>query len=97
MGLGPKALQDAMTEIVLRRISVLMTNVPGPRDSIRVAGKRVSDLAFWVPGAGMNGVAISVFSYAGNINVTFSTDVHRVPDPEAIARAFDEEYKALCA
>ena len=48
-------------------------------------------------GVSKPGVAVAVMSYAGKLNVTFSTDVHRVPDTEMIARAFDEENKAFCA
>ncbi|MGE5141167.1 MAG: wax ester/triacylglycerol synthase family O-acyltransferase [Rudaea sp.] len=96
MGLAPKEMQDALTRVVAARYSIMVTNVPGPSEPVELAGKQISNLVFWAPGAGKPGVAVSVLSYAGKLNVALATDVRRVPDPEAITRAFDEEYSAFC-
>ena len=96
MGLAPKAIQDALTEIYVSRYSIMVTNVPGPTEPVHLAGKPISDMAFWAPGSGKPGFAVSIFSYAGKLNLTLGTDARRVPDPEAIARAFDDEFAAFC-
>ncbi len=50
---------------------------------------------FWVPQSGRMGMGISIFSYEGSVVVGFATDAGLVPDPEAIAQAFEDEFRSL--
>ena len=38
----------------------------------------------WVPRAGDMGFGVSIFSYAGQVTIGFSTDAHLMPDPERL-------------
>ena len=69
------------------KVSAVMTNVPGPREPLYLAGSRIEDMMFWVPAPGSLSLGISILSYAGNVMVGVATDAGLIPDPEAIVEA----------
>lgn len=77
------------------KASAVVTNVPGPRQPVALAGARVSRLTYWVPQVGSIGVGISIFSYAGTVSIGVATDVGLVPDPSRLADAMTAEFAAL--
>ena len=64
-----------------------MTNVPGPRQPLAIAGSVLRQSLFWVPQSGDIGMGVSILSYAGNVQFGLITDRGLVPDPEAGRRA----------
>ena len=62
----------------------VVTNVPGPRKPVYLAGAKVDGLVGWVPRAGDMGFGVSIFSYAGQVTVGFSTDAELMPDPDRL-------------
>jgi hypothetical protein len=72
-----------------------MTNVPGPREVLYLAGNPIREIFFWVPQSGRVGLGVSIFSYAGHVRMGVGTDAGLVPDPEAIVQGFQEEYEEL--
>ena len=72
-----------------------MTNVPGPRETIYLAGAPVRELMFWVPQSGRLGLGVSIFSYAGQVWLGVATDVGLIPDPDTIIGAFQDEFDLL--
>ena len=72
-----------------------MTNVPGPKEPIYLAGNKVRDCMFWVPQSGDIGMGISILSYPGAYPVGLVTDANLVPDPEAIMGRFKGEFDKL--
>ena len=72
-----------------------MTNVPGPREALYFAGKKIENFIGWVPTSGRVGMGISIFSYAGKVGIGLVTDEGLVPDPEAILKYFEEELDYL--
>ncbi len=77
------------------KVSVVLTNVPGPSEKLYFAGKLLDTIVFWVPQSGSIGVGISIFSYAGQVNVGLITDRGLAPDPDTIVGAFQEEFDRL--
>ncbi len=77
------------------KVSVVLTNVPGPSRKLYFAGKPLETIVFWVPQSGSIGVGISIFSYAGQVNVGLITDRGLAPDPDTIVAAFQEEFDSL--
>ena len=49
-----------------------------------LAGAKVDGLVGWVPRAGDMGFGVSIFSYAGQVTVGFSTDADLMPDPDRL-------------
>jgi hypothetical protein len=72
-----------------------MTNVIGPKQPLYFAGERIRTWLGWVPQSGRMGLGVSIFSYDGQVVVGVASDKGLVPDPEAIAAAFEEEFAAL--
>jgi hypothetical protein len=43
--------------------------VPGPSNKRSIAGKRIEEMMFWVPGLGSIGVVLSLFSYGDRLSM----------------------------
>ncbi len=77
------------------KATLVLTNVPGPRETIYLAGAPVENIMFWVPQSARLGLGISIFSYAGQVRVGVAVDAGLVPDPDTVAELFVEETDAL--
>ena len=95
MGSGPSQVQDLGVGIFGAKATAVMTNVPGPRQTIYLAGAPIRGIQFWVPQSGRLGLGVSILSYAGQVTLGIATDAGLVPDPEAIIRDFHAEFEQL--
>ncbi len=77
------------------KVSVVLTNVPGPSHKLYFAGNLLDTIVFWVPQSGSIGVGISIFSYGGQVNIGLITDRGLAPDPDTIIAAFQAEFDNL--
>jgi diacylglycerol O-acyltransferase / wax synthase len=76
----------------------VVTNVPGPRTALSLAGNRVDDLMFWVPHPATLGVGVSILSYAGIVKIGVRADVAAMDDPSDLTARLVEELALLgCA
>ncbi len=91
LGTLPVGIQALAARLLGARATAVVTNVPGPRHPVLLAGHRVLQIAFWVPQTGAVGVGISVFSYAGVISVGIAVDARLRSDPSTLARAIEDE------
>ena len=91
LGVVPRLVQKAVVSLIAKKATVVMTNVPGPRQPIYLAGRKISSIFFWVPQAGRVGLGISILSYAGDVRLGVGTDAGLVPDPELIIEEFQGE------
>lgn len=71
------------------------TNVPGPLTRRYVAGTPIRGILAWVPESGDQTVGVSIFTYAGTVQVGFKVDARTVTDPESLVDAFDREVADL--
>jgi diacylglycerol O-acyltransferase / wax synthase len=71
------------------------TNVPGPREPRYLAGARIARVLSWPPESGDQTLGISIFSYAGDVQVGFRVDSEHIPDPERLVAAFEAEVTEL--
>jgi WS/DGAT/MGAT family acyltransferase len=95
-GRGPKALEDVANLIFGSKCSVVMSNVAGPRTPLYLAGVPIERMMYWVPHPGEQlGMGISIMSYRGMASLTVIADARLIPDPEAITRQFDREFKTM--
>jgi WS/DGAT/MGAT family acyltransferase len=96
-GMGPNQLQQPLLEILSRKASAVMTNVPGPRAPLYLGGARIAEMMFWVPQSGSIGMGVSILSYNDRVHFGLVTDQKIVTDPEAIIHRFAGEFaKLLC-
>ncbi len=91
MGNTPVTIERLITDIFADKTSAVMTNVPGPRQPIYLAGQRLKSLMFWVPRAGDIGLGLSILSYAGNVYIGIASDVGLIPEPDRIVACFEQE------
>ncbi len=95
LGVGPQALQRPTLDMMSRKASAVLTNVPGPQQDLYVAGTRIDQQMFWVPQNGSIGMGISILSYRGMVQFGLMTDRRLVPDPDAIIARFPGEFEKL--
>ncbi|MEE4638666.1 MAG: wax ester/triacylglycerol synthase family O-acyltransferase [Wenzhouxiangella sp.] len=95
LGMGPAALQKPALELFSRKASTVLTNVPGPQQTLYMAGSPIREMMFWVPQTGSIGMGISIISYQGQVFCGLITDNKLVPDPDTVMRHFIEEFDNL--
>jgi WS/DGAT/MGAT family acyltransferase len=94
-GMAPTAVERAAVEVVRKKASLVLTNVPGPKRPVYLAGVKLSGVMFWVPVAGRLGLGLSIFSYAGHVTLGVAADAGLVPEPRELIQDFEEELTAL--
>lgn len=94
-GTLPNVVQQFSFDMLTKKASAVMTNVPGPRQPMYMAGSKVSDILFWVPSSGEIGMGVSILSYNGQIRFGLITDTNLVPDPENIVNRLQPEFDKL--
>ncbi|MDE0142919.1 MAG: wax ester/triacylglycerol synthase family O-acyltransferase [Caldilineaceae bacterium] len=95
LGVVSDNIARRVREYYADKVSVVLTNVPGPPQKLYFAGKALDTIVFWVPQSGSIGVGISIFSYGGQVNVGLITDRGLAPDPDTIIAAFEAEFDGL--
>jgi diacylglycerol O-acyltransferase len=93
LGLVP-ALAPWATGFFSRKASLVVTNVPGPRAALHLAGERIDHAMFWVPHPAALGVGVSILSYAGDLRIGVRADEACLSDPGDLVRRFEEELAA---
>ena len=95
LGTTPAAVEQRLLDRFSAPASAVMTNVPGPREPVYLAGTPVPGVLVWAPIAGSVSMSFSTFSYAGKVTVGVMADRGLVPDPGEIVRALEREVAAL--
>ncbi len=91
----PGPLEFVVTEFFSRKASLVVTNVPGPRSRLHVAGHEMDRIMFNVPHPASLGLGVSILSYAGEVRVGARADVAVMPDPASFVAGFAAEVAAL--
>jgi diacylglycerol O-acyltransferase len=91
VGLLPPNIARKAAHFFGDKASAVMTNVPGPRKPLYFAGKKISNMMFWVPRSGNVGLGISIFSYNGKVTMGIAADEGLMPDAEVLLEGFEEE------
>ncbi len=95
IGMSPNQLADQIVNIFGTKATAVMTNVPGPRMTLYLAGSAIDNMMFWVPQSGRLGMGVSIMSYDGKVTLGVATDAGLVPDPGAIIDGFHAEFDEL--
>ncbi len=96
IGMTPPQVEDRLIGFFTEKASAVVTNVPGPRETVYLAGTPVRGVLVWAPCSGSIGMTVSIFSYAGEVTVGFMVDTALLADPQPLVRGFDAELRALC-
>jgi diacylglycerol O-acyltransferase / wax synthase len=95
IGLTPPWVEDRLIGFFTDKASLVVTNVPGPRQPLHFAGAPVSGVLVWAPCSGSLGMTVSIFSYDGEVTAGFMTDTALVADPGQLVRAYEDELRQL--
>lgn len=94
-GRGPDMLERRALTLLSNKASAVLTNVPGPKDPVYLAGAKLKQPMFWVPQSGNIGIGMSIFSYAGTVQFGITIDRSIPVDPESAMEYFRESFMEL--
>ena len=94
-GMAPERVERKVVDLLTGKGTAVMTNVPGPRETVYLAGAPIRSALFWAPTSGHIGMSVSIFSYRGEVTVGLMVDAALVPDPGEIVLLFEWEIEAL--
>lgn len=95
LGKGPSVLEQTALEILSKKASVVMTNVPGPKKALYLAGAKMTQPLAWVPQSGDIGMGLSILSYNDTVQFGFITDNALMNDVDDIPELFVREFRVL--
>jgi len=95
LGHLPAVAETLALDMLSAKASAVISNVPGPRESLYMCDQRVSEMYFWVPQSGTVGLGISVLSYAAQVHFGLIADRNLVPEPHVLVDGFGAEFERL--
>jgi len=95
LGLAPRVLQQMALDLLSRKASTVMSNVPGPQEPLYLSGSRITDQMFWVPQTGNIGVGVSILSYNQQVLFGLIADKQIIPQPLSVVQMFNAEFERL--
>jgi diacylglycerol O-acyltransferase / wax synthase len=97
VGRLPPALERPLIALISGKSSAVVSNLPGPREALRVGGAKLANCVFWPPQAAGMGIGVSLLSYAGHVTVGISSDIGLIAEPQQVIDAFMAELDAMLA
>ncbi|RNM16405.1 wax ester/triacylglycerol synthase family O-acyltransferase [Nocardioides pocheonensis] len=95
IGLAPAAVENLAIDVFASKGTGVMTNVPGPRRTVTLAGVPLRGTIGWVPTSGELGLGVAIFSYNGEVTVGLCVDRALVPDVKELLADFTTELEEL--
>lgn len=89
------ALERPLSDFFARKVSVIVSNVPGPRAPVHFGEQQVREVMFWEPHPGKLGMAVSILTYAGTIRMGVRTDEGVAVEPERLVGLFEAELAVI--
>jgi WS/DGAT/MGAT family acyltransferase len=87
----PSPFGTGLSRVLAGKAVGVLTNVPGPRAPMALAGAPVAGMVGWAPSSGKQTITVCIFSYAGVVTFGFGTDRSVLPDAQRLVEAFDAE------
>ena len=85
IGWMPDPVEDLSTRLFSGKVVATVSNVPGPKEQVHLAGTPVSGIIGWVPGAADVGLGVSMFSYTDRVLMGLIADARLIPDLDRLA------------
>src|SRR5690606_13192324 len=67
-GRGPDILERRALDLLSNEASAVVTNVPGPRPAVYLAGSTLAQPVFWVPQGGHIGIGLGIYTAAATVH-----------------------------
>ena len=94
-GLTPEPVERRIVDLFTGKGTAIVTNVPGPSETVYLAGTPVRAVLVWAPTSGHIGMSVSIFSYRGEVTVGLMVDATLIPDPDHVVAQLERELEAL--
>jgi len=91
----PSCLAEAILKPIRSKISMFVSNVPGPQRLSPVKGIALRHCFFAPPIMGNVGVGVTAFSYSNGLWVAAGSDLRTVKSPDMLLDCIMEEFQAL--
>lgn len=91
MGMSADVVESLIMRFFGTKVSLVLTNVPGPDEIISLGGHPIERIMFWVPQAAGLGLGVSLLSYAGSVTVGVISDTGLGVDADDLVEEFDRE------
>lgn len=92
---SPKPVAFGLTNFFANKAVGVLTNVPGPREPVYLAGHEVAGILGWAPCSGDQVMTVCIFSYNGKVSVGFGTDATLIPDSDVLGDLLAEEFEHM--
>jgi WS/DGAT/MGAT family acyltransferase len=97
VGRLPGGLEQGLLRLLGLKATAVLTNVPGPEETLYLANAPVARVVAWVPQITSIGIGVCVLSYAGAITIGVTTDQGVVAEPEELVAGLEAEIAELSA
>lgn len=94
-GLAVPALTRRAVRRVSSKASLVISNVPGPREVLHLGGSRLRDIFVCAPAPGGIALSVTLSSYAGQLRLSMLADARVVPAPNVLLRLIEGELRAF--
>jgi diacylglycerol O-acyltransferase len=95
IGRTPVQVEERLVDLFSSKGSLVLTNIPGPRRTLSLAGTPLRGALVWAPCSGSIAMSVTVFSYAGKVTAGFLADAGLVPEPQELADGFRADLLAV--
>ncbi|MCH8558896.1 MAG: wax ester/triacylglycerol synthase family O-acyltransferase [Balneolia bacterium] len=94
IGKLPLLVEKTVISFLSRKCTAVVTNVPGPKRKLYLAGSEMEDIMFWVPKSGQLGLGISLISYDNRVRIGVASDAVLMSNPAGFAKLFNEAFES---
>ncbi len=95
VGTLPPTVEEYALALLSAKVSLVASNLPGPSEALALAGRRISEVLFWVPQSGSVGAGVSMLTYCGRVQYGVMADRELIPDPVRLVELLAEEFERL--
>ena len=89
----PIACTQFLINFITKKIFVVFSSLPGPIEKIKLYGKEVEDVFFFVNGLQNMRIMLNVMSYDGNINLGVTSDCESGVEAKKFVKVFEEVFR----
>lgn len=95
LGSLPASVEEPAIALLSAKASLVASNLPGPKNQLRMAGAPVTQILFWVPQAGEIGTGVSMFTYNGCVHFGVIADREIIKNPVELVNMIGIEFERL--
>ncbi len=95
IGTLPAPVEEPAIALFSAKASLVASNLPGPRETLSLAGIPLTQILFWVPQAGSIGTGVSMLTYRGEVHFGVMSDRQLIPTPRELVTEIGAEFERL--